>query len=63
MRLSPTVDGIELDDASEFNVLSSVWNIDLVLDVFVEEDWNHAVDADVRGDFSTETAAIVLSEC
>jgi hypothetical protein len=62
VRLSPTVDGIELDDASEFNVLSSVWNIDLVLDVFVEEDWNHAVDADVSGDFSAETAAIVLPE-
>lgn len=62
MRLSPTVDGIELDNASEFNVLSSVWNIDLVLDVFVEEDRNHAIDADVRGDFSAETAAIVLPE-
>ena len=62
MRLSPTVDGIELDDASEFNVLSSVWNIDLVLDVFVEEDRNHAVDTDVCCDFSAETAAIVLPE-
>lgn len=62
VRLSPTVDGIELDDASEFNVLSSVWNIDLVFDDLVEEDWNHSVNANVCADFSAETATVVLSD-
>ena len=60
MRLSPAIDGIELDDASELDVLSSVWNVDLVLDVLVEEDGDHAVNANVCGDFSAETAAVVL---
>ena len=62
VRLSPTVDGIKLDGASEFNVLSSIWNIDLVFDDLVEEDWNHSIDANVCGDFSAETATVVLSK-
>ena len=63
MGLSPHVDGIELDNTSEFDVFGGVWNINLVFDVLVEENWDHAVNADVSSDFSTETAAVVLQTC
>ena len=58
--LSPAVDGIKLDDASELNVFSCVRNVELILDVLVEVDRAESVDGNICLDFSAETAAVVL---
>ena len=59
--MSIIVDWVEFDSTPEFDVLGSIFDVDLVLDLTIEVNWGKTINNQVGLNFTTETTAVVLT--